>query len=319
MDKKEESKEIVKQLSKHDKLRHLLFRHSNKKSKKGYSFKIVYLSIFAIFVFLTVLELPEILTILSGAKVTIPVLSTIEFKDKLNIWLTFDITVFTLVGSYSTYMQVVLGQEKGKLDDVRNELEKLYGPIYSVLNKVVYAEERKGVLTQSEKEMMDETFSREPFMLTSQEEWKLKIRNQKTTDIDMKFVEGFNKEYESKKGKEAIEKQFSPIYSMFKNVSQNVETIGILLPYEKTMIDKKFSTYPFMLNQELYDFWNKDIRPLELTIGYKAFEHRITLCENLRIDQNEVPNIQGVYLIPKAFILKFLEAYHSKVYEYRKL
>jgi hypothetical protein len=243
----------------------------------------------------------------------------IESADVLNIFLTSALVFFASVEAVSTISRSRIEKKRKQSIDLRNELEKLYGPIYSVLNNVVYDEERKGVLTQSDKTTLDEIFSKEPFIINAQEEWKLKFRNQKNTDIDMKFIEKFNKEYESKKGKETIEKQFSPIYSMLKNLSQNVKTIGILLPHEKTMIDKKFSTYPFMLNQELYDLWNKEIRPLELTIGWKAFEHRLTLCENLRINQNEIPNMQGVFLVPKAFILKFLEAYHSKVYEYRKL
>jgi len=244
---------------------------------------------------------------------------TLQNPETLNIFLTSALVFFGSIEAASTISKYKIEKKRKRSLDLRNELEKLYGPIYSVLNKVVYDEERKGVLTQSEKKMLDETFSKEPFTLTSQEEWRLKIRNQKTTDIDMKFIEKFNKEYESKKEKEAIEKQFSLIYSMFKNVSQNVETIGILLPYEKTMIDKKFSTYPFMLNQELYDYWNKEIRPLQITIGYKAFEHRITLYENLKLDESEATTKQGVYLIPKAFISKFLEEYGYKVYEYRKL
>jgi hypothetical protein len=236
MEKNDKIKEIKKQVSMRDKLAHLFFGRANKKAKKGFSFKIVYLSIIAIFIFLTVLELPEILTIFSGTTVTIPVLSTIEFKDKLNIWLTFDITVFTLVGSYSTYMQVVFGQEKGKVDDARTELGKLYGPIYSVLNSVVYMEETK----------------------------------------------------------------------------------GILLPFDKTMIDKKFSTYPYMLNQDLYDLWKKEIRSLEKTTP--SFNFILDLAEKIGLDEsNRLTSQHGVYLIPKAFVLKFLEEYDKKVYEYRQL
>ena len=242
----------------------------------------------------------------------------LETPNILNIILTSALVFFASIEAYSTVTKARIEKKRRQSIYLRNELEKVYGPIYSVLNNVVYAEERKAIFTQSEKKMMDETFSQEPFTLTSQKEWKLKFKNQETNDIYVEFIEEFNKEYESKKAKETIEKQFSPIYSMFKNVYQNVRIIGILLPNEKTMIDKKFSTYPFMLNQELYDLWNKEIRPLELTIGWKAFEYRLTICENLRINQNEVPNMQG-YLIPKAFILKSLEAYQTKVYEYRKM
>lgn len=72
--------------------------------------------------------------------------------------------------------------------DLRNELEKLYGPVYSVLSNVVYKQLRKGILTKSEKKLADETFSKEPFMLDSQKEWKDKILNReirKTEDFDI--------------------------------------------------------------------------------------------------------------------------------------
>ena len=209
--------------------------------------------------------------------------------------------------------------------DLRNEFEKVYGPIYTVLNNVIYVEIKTGILTQSEKKLMDETFSKEPFILDSQIEWKNKIRNRPMKnppdiDIPMKFIEYLNNEYERKKGKETIEKQFSDIYSMFKNIPQKVEEVGILLPYKKTLIDKKFSTYPFMFNQELYGYWNKEIRSLKITVGYEAFEHKIKLLENLKLNEEDaVQKTIGVYRVPKAFIMKFLEEYNNKVHEYNKL
>lgn len=39
-----------------------------------------------------------------------------------------------MVGSYSTYLQVVFAQATSRIEDVRNELEKAYGPLFVILN-----------------------------------------------------------------------------------------------------------------------------------------------------------------------------------------
>src|SRR5271157_5402373 len=122
---------------------HFLFRQLTEKRKKGTSLEIVMWVTISIIVFVVIIDLPEFLTILSGTTVTIPFLSNIDFKDKLNAFLTFIIAIFTIMGSYSTYRQVEIAQGEAKVDDVRNELEKLYGPVYSVLKKVVYAEGKR--------------------------------------------------------------------------------------------------------------------------------------------------------------------------------
>ena len=297
---------------------HFSFKRSNDKGKTGYPLGIVLIVIIAVVIFVIVIDLPEFLTIILGTTVTIPFLSNMDFKDKLNAFLTFLIAIFTIIASYSAYLQFETGQEKRKVDIARNELEKLYGPIYSILSNVVFSEENKAILTQNERKMVDETFSRQPFILTSQEEWKLKMHNDETSNIYQKFIENFNNEYQSKKGKDEIQRQFSAINSLLNNAPRSVSNVAIILPSEKMTIDKRFSTYPFM-NKQLYDLWNKEIRPLELTIGYRAIEHRFTLCENLKIEPNQIPTMQGVYLIPKEFVLKFIETYDAKVSEYRKM
>lgn len=227
--------------------------------------------------------------------------------------------------AYPTISQPKIEKKRKHILELSNELEKVYGPIYSVLNNAILMEVKTGILTPREKKLMDEIFSKEPFILDSQTEWKNKIRNRPIKepphiDIPMEFIEYFNNEYERKKGKDTVEKQFCEIYSMFKQVPQKVEEVGILLPNEKTLIDNKFSTYPLMLSQELYDYWNKEIRSLKITVGYEAFEHKITLLENLKINEEDaVQKTIGVYRVPKAFITKFLAEYDKKVNVRRKL
>lgn len=227
--------------------------------------------------------------------------------------------------AYSTISRPKIGKKRKRTVDLRNEFEKVYGPICTMLNNVTCVEVKTGILTQNEKKLMDETFSKEPVILDSQIEWRNKIRNRPIRrppdiDIPIKFIEYFKNEYERKRGKEAVEKRFSKINFMFKDVPQEVEEVGILLPHEKALIDEKFSTYPFMFNQELYDYWNKEIRSLKITIGYEAFEHKLTLLENLKLKEKDLTQITlGVYRVPKAFIMKFLEEYNNKVRECNKL
>jgi hypothetical protein len=216
-------------------------------------------------------------------------------------------------------------KKRTQMVDLKNELEKVYGPIYSVLSKAVCTEVKTGILTPREKKLMDEAFSKEPFILDSQMEWKNKIRNRPIRnpldiDIPMRFIEYFNEEYERKNAADAVKERFCDIYSMFKRVPQKVEEVGILLPHEKSFIDEKLSTYPFMISQELYDYWNKEIRSLEITVGYEAFEHKITLLENSRISEEEtVQKMSGVYRVPRTFITEFLKEYNNKVRECKKL
>jgi hypothetical protein len=153
-------------------------------------------------------------------------------SNELNIILTFALVIFASVEAFSAIANYRIEKKRKRTVDLRNELEKLYGPIYSILNKVVYTK----------------------------------------------------------------------------------ETNGILLPTEKAIIDEKISKYPFMVNQELYDYWKKDIRSLQETIG---LDDMFTRLENSSPDRiNEFGAV--VYLVPKTFISKFLEEYDKKIHEYRK-
>jgi hypothetical protein len=214
--------------------------------------------------------------------------------------------------------------KKNSIVDVKNEFSKVYGPIYTVLNNVLCVEVKTGILTQNEKKLMDKTFSKEPIIIDSQIEWRNKIRNRPirrppNIDIPMEFIKYFKNEYERKRGKEAVEKRFSKIYSMFKNVPQEVEEVCLLLPHEKALIDAKFSTYPFVFNQELYDYWNREIRSLKIIMGYEAFEHKLTLLESLKLNEKDLIQVTiGVYRVPKMFITKFLEEYNDKLVSTKK-
>jgi hypothetical protein len=176
MEKKEETTEPAKQSSKKNKLIHFPFRRSNEKRKKGYS--LVFGVVIAIVVFVAVIDLPEFLTIILRTTVTIPFLSNMDFKDKLNAFLTFLIAIFTVIGSYSAYLQIEIGKNKGKVDDARNELEKAYGLIYTILNKTIEKDANVIKINRHEKETLDKIMSRYPFMFSQniRQYWQNNIR-----------------------------------------------------------------------------------------------------------------------------------------------
>ena len=205
-------------------------------SNKGLYKKVLIASLIFVVVILAVLVL-----------LSYPSLRT---PDNLNIFLTLALVLFAGAEVASTVSRDRTEKRRKRTIDLRNELEKLYGPVYSVLNNVVYEEIKTGNLTNSQRTSLDETFSKEPFVLDSQEEWRLNIRNlDNSAPIPMRFVEYFNNEYERKKGENAVEKRFDNIHLMLKNIPQKVEEVGILHPDEKILIDERISNYPYMLTQ----------------------------------------------------------------------
>ena len=99
-----------------------------------YSRGVIYLPIIGMAIMFCILLSPEILTLIYQTTTYVPVISNLQYSERFNILLASAITIFTLVGSYSTYMQVVSTRERNSIEDARNELEKAYGPLYSILN-----------------------------------------------------------------------------------------------------------------------------------------------------------------------------------------
>jgi len=154
-------------------------------------------------------------------------------SDIVNIFLTSALVFFGSVEAVSTIDRGRIEKKRRRSIDLRNELEKLYGPVYSILNTVVYS-----------KEMQDS---------------------------------------------------------------------GILLPDQKTLVDKKFSKYPHMIEKELYDYWKEKIQFLK---EKSDLDNVFTILENANTDR--IAPSMAVYFIPKTFILKFIEEYDKRVNEYRK-
>jgi hypothetical protein len=269
------------------------------------SYKIIIVIIFII--------VPAIL-ILSFYDYNIPKLQN---PETLNIFLTLALVIFASIEAGSTISKYFIERKRKRTIDLRNELRKFYGPVHSVLNNVVYTEESKAILTEDEKKILDETFSKKPFtLLTSQEEWRNHFHVNRLRDIDAWFINRFIEEYERNKEKESVERQFSSVYSKLKDIPQSVAKVAILLPHEKKIIDKLFLTYPYMVRTELYNYWNTKIRIIKPTFE-NSMRHLLIFQENLKNPKKE--SEVGFYLIPEAFTLEFFEEYNKKVYEYRKV
>jgi hypothetical protein len=129
-----------------------------------YSKWILYIPVIFIAILFFVFMTPEILSLVNGTRVYVPVLSDIPYSDRLIILLTFAITIFTMVGSYSTYLQVVFAQAASRIEDARNELEKAYGPLYSILNYPVRVEEKSVKIGVRDFKTIDRIISVYPWM-----------------------------------------------------------------------------------------------------------------------------------------------------------
>jgi hypothetical protein len=110
----------------------------------------------------------------------IPVLSQLSFMDKITVLLTFALASFAAVEGYSTFSRVSLEAKWHKIEDARNELEKAYGPLYTLLNKITSSsDDKKGFwLEFDERKKLDDIMATYPFMFPSQinDLWQQKIR-----------------------------------------------------------------------------------------------------------------------------------------------
>lgn len=93
----------------------------------------------------------------------------ISFTDRTNIFLSFAIALFAALEGYSTFMQVELSQKTNIIEDAKNELEKAYGPLYTLLNNINLKFDQEGFwLTIEEKNKLDNIMATYPFMFPSE-------------------------------------------------------------------------------------------------------------------------------------------------------
>jgi len=147
--------------------------------------------------------------------------------EEINFLLSSVIAVFAFVEGLSTYLQVRLEKDKNRLQEIKDELEKVYGPLYSIFNKKTeYIQEKEFVFINSdEKSKVDGIivsfpFLLEPIMLNVWRNFIERLQPYKTEPtvifaIPMFFVshitipyDELTDEYQKRVGKEVTESSF---------------------------------------------------------------------------------------------------------------
>jgi hypothetical protein len=103
--------------------------------------------------------------------------------DKTTLLLTFALASFAAVEGFSTFKRASSESKRDQIEDARNELEKAYGPLYTILNKPAKSENSAFWLDFEERRRINEIMATYPFMFTSKiiELWQQKIRNHTST------------------------------------------------------------------------------------------------------------------------------------------
>lgn len=150
------------------------------------------------------LLLPEILSYLLKEKVILPILSNISIDIRISLVFSSSIAVFSSI-------QYISAKNRVRIEDARNELEKAYGPLYTILNRSKYEGVGKIILEimdldEFDKNELDEILSTYPFMFHSEifEYWRNEIQGIKSSrryggsshGIPVKFRDMINKEYD---------------------------------------------------------------------------------------------------------------------------
>ena len=97
---------------------------------------LVYIPILGLVILVLVLYFPQ----LTGYSGHISVLSDLTFMDKTTLLLTFALASFAAVEGFSTFKRASMESKRDQIEDARNELEKAYGPLYTLLNKPAKSE-----------------------------------------------------------------------------------------------------------------------------------------------------------------------------------
>ena len=143
---------------------------------------LISLPVFGLIVLVVVLYIPDIANAF-GYSGRISFLSNLTFMDKTTVLLTFALASFAAVEGFSTFKRGLMEEKRLQIEDAKNELEKAYGPLYTLLNATARNENSLFWLHFEERKKIDEILATYPFMFPAQitELWQQKIRNLKTT------------------------------------------------------------------------------------------------------------------------------------------
>jgi hypothetical protein len=170
---------------------------------------ILYMPVIGILVIGLFLFSPDIYLLIYKKTIRIPPLSDLTYGDKINIMLTFAIAMFAAVEGYSTYTQVMLEDRRNKTESAKEELEKAYGPLYTLLNRFQFGTSKKVALSEGDKKLLDQILAAYPFMFPAEiyDMWHQNIYKMSadmyvgttviyTYDIPKEFVEKIAAEYD---------------------------------------------------------------------------------------------------------------------------
>ncbi len=135
----------------------------------------IFLPLLGLIVLIFILYFPEL------TSTRVPILSDLNFDQKINLTLTFSIAVFAAIEGYATFKRAKMEENWHLISDARNQLEKAYGPLFTLLNKMAPAGGGKGGfwLEFEDRRKIDEIMATYPFMFPPQiySLWQEKIRN----------------------------------------------------------------------------------------------------------------------------------------------
>ena len=131
------------------------------------------------------------------------------FKTRTELFLTTAIGLFALLEGVSTALQLNDNRKRNKIIDLRNELENVYGPLFTLLSYYTEVLEAIGEpgMTLNMGSELNEIFRKYPHVLSSKlyDYWKENINTQtpRITGeneyyVNTQFVADFFDEYEEK-------------------------------------------------------------------------------------------------------------------------
>jgi hypothetical protein len=142
---------------------------------------LLFAPLIGLLILILVLFSPQIVNLFDSSA-EVPGLSDLRFAEKTELLLTFAIAFFAAVEGYATYKRATLEYRSHKIQDARNELEKAYGPLFTLLNKNITSDEKTNFwLDFEERKEINKIMATYPFMFSKEinDFWREKIQSPK--------------------------------------------------------------------------------------------------------------------------------------------
>ena len=145
---------------------------------------------------------------------TVKPLASLHLDRQIELFFGITIALFSVVEASSTHRQAKQFDKRNKIEDAWKTLERVYGPLYSLVNGSKYQQTGKEILNsleidQKDKDTIDHIMSTYPFCFPDEinEYWRKNIQhtkmrhtkditNQPVFYIDVMYRDMINKEYE---------------------------------------------------------------------------------------------------------------------------